>query len=556
MALDRAIYKAFEQVVGKRNISEDPGVLETYRCIAAQSSAHYGPYDHKTPTPQAVVMPGSTKEVQGCIRLCNKYGIHFKASTTFWSAHGYIDDDYSIQFDMHRMKNFSIDAKNMTMTVEPYVIAGTAQAEAMRYGLTCNIPGVGCSSSLVANVSGWGGPGPSSVYTGSAAENLLCFEWVLPNGDIIHTGSESAGLAGFTDEGPGPALRALLRSGGGLRGEFGICTRITFKLSPWPGPSEMTTEGHAPAYFAKLPDNIRAFTLCFPDWDRWGKAMMLLCESDIIFAGHRQFSMFGRDIKAAMLEILIDPDKQLCDIEELNKLESVQKTNKSIKIEMYVVVAGMTKEDMDWKLAALNKIVEMYDGWFDERCNQKDLEEWMQSYFIRMGHKNLNYTLCGSYEGTFGLNGGNLLYSASIAEEAVAVNREWEEKDTFIARIGGDSSMGGLSAMGGGQGPMLWEFFAHFDAHDKKSISGLRNFIDNVSTKFQREHDCPGPEFCRCNQMLRKESGYGFTQEEMNEIYKKMPDVNPYIYQFKVQKLFNPNDLTGSYYPRLDPASL
>ena len=150
MALDRAIYKAFEQVVGKRNISEDPGVLETYRCIAAQSSAHYGPYDHKTPTPQAVVMPGSTKEVQGCIRLCNKYGIHFKASTTFWSAHGYIDDDYSIQFDMHRMKNFSIDAKNMTMTVEPYVIAGTAQAEAMRYGLTCNIPGVGCSSSVLA----------------------------------------------------------------------------------------------------------------------------------------------------------------------------------------------------------------------------------------------------------------------------------------------------------------------------------------------------------------------------------------------------------------------
>jgi len=554
MALDRAIYKAFEQVVGKRNISEDPGVLETYRCAAAQSSAHYGPFDHRTPTPIAVILPGSTREVQGVIRLCNKYGIPFKASTTFWSAHGYVDQDDSIQIDMRRMKNFSIDAKNMTMTVEPYVIAGTAQAEAMKYGLTCNIPGVGCSSSIVANTAGWGGPGPSSVYTGSAPENLLGGEWVLPNGDIFHVGSECAGLDSFTDEGPGPSMRAIIRGGHGLRGEFGICTRVTFKLSPWPGPSEMITEGHAPAYFAKLPKNIRAYTLCFPDWDKWGKAMMMLCESDIVFAGHRQFSMFGRDIKAAMLEILIDPDKQFCDIEPLLATEAVQKTTESIKREMYIVIAGMTEEDLAWKNAAVDKILEMYDGWKDERCNQPDLEEWMLSYFIRMGHKNLNYALCGSYEGTFGLFMGNLLYSTTIAEEAFAVKKEWEEKDTFIARVGGDSSMGGLSAMGGGQGPMLWEFFAHFDAHDKHSIKGLWQFVEDVSSKFQREHDCgPADAFCRQCAMCRKEDGYGYTIEEMDEMYKNVPNPALFVYQYKMQEQFNPNKLYGSYYVTVNP---
>ena len=68
---------------------------------------------------------------------------------------------------------------------------------------------------------------------------------------------------------------------------------------------------------------------------------------------------------------------------------------------MYVVIAGMTPEDMEWKEAALDKILEMYGGWKDERCLQPDMEEWLKTYFIRMGHKNLNYTMCGAYEGHF-----------------------------------------------------------------------------------------------------------------------------------------------------------
>ena len=63
MALSREEYAAFEAVVGKRNISEDIAVLETYRCASAQSSCHYGPYDNRTPMPQAVILPGSTEEV-------------------------------------------------------------------------------------------------------------------------------------------------------------------------------------------------------------------------------------------------------------------------------------------------------------------------------------------------------------------------------------------------------------------------------------------------------------------------------------------------------------
>ena len=73
MALSREEYRALEDIVGKRNISEDIGVCETYRSIPNQSSAHYGPSEHWTPRPLAVILPGSTEEVQNIVRICNKY---------------------------------------------------------------------------------------------------------------------------------------------------------------------------------------------------------------------------------------------------------------------------------------------------------------------------------------------------------------------------------------------------------------------------------------------------------------------------------------------------
>ena len=38
--------------------------------------------------------------MQNIVRICNKYKIEFKASTTFWAVMGYIGTDYAIQLDM------------------------------------------------------------------------------------------------------------------------------------------------------------------------------------------------------------------------------------------------------------------------------------------------------------------------------------------------------------------------------------------------------------------------------------------------------------------------
>ena len=129
MTLPRDVYQALEHIVGANNISDDPAVLDSYRYSLAHTAIHLGPfYNTFTPRGAAVLMPGSTEEVQAIVKLCNKYKIKFKASSTFWSAQAYPSEEDTIQLDMRRMDRIlEIDAKNMYAVVEPASIqvAGT-----------------------------------------------------------------------------------------------------------------------------------------------------------------------------------------------------------------------------------------------------------------------------------------------------------------------------------------------------------------------------------------------------------------------------------------------
>lgn len=549
--LSAAIYAELEAIVGKENISNDPCVLQTYRCQAAHSSAHYGPYDHLTPTPRAVLLPGSTKEVQDIILACNRHGLKYKASGTFWAAHGYIGSDYAIQLDMRRMDKIEIDPLNMIAIIEPYVCGAALQAETMKHSLTCNIPGCGASCTVLGNAAGWAGSGPMSIYTGNAYECILSMEWVLPNGEIIVTGSAGSGCGWFSGDGPGPSSRAILRSAMGTAGEMGVCTHMAVKLSPWHGPAVLDSYGDAPFYRAKLPENFRAYAIGFPTWKDWADANVLLWHTGINIIGHRQFSMFGRDIKGQMLNILTDPDKQLCDLPELMQDEEMINTNESLHREVYVVLAGTSEKDMLWKEKTLEKILEQTHGWKDKFMLDPEREKWLLLYLIRMGHKNLNFVLCGAYEGHFGFGGGNPYLAGEYLEEAMALKKEWEQKDDFLAAVGGDAALTNPSSWGGG-GMQGWETFACYDPHDKVSIKKTCDYFTNVSDRWMKSKGFGGC-FGKSNESCRKSDGYEYTQEEHNQMFSKMPDTTPYIYQWKVREAVNPNHLGSSYYATLDP---
>lgn len=541
------IYKAFEAVVGPRNITRDPAMLESYRVITPQSSDHRGPYDAKSPTPQMVALPGDAAEVQSIVRLCNKYKIQFKASSSFWSVMGFIADDYSIQVDMRRMQNIEIDPKNMIAIVDAGVPCAAVQAEAMKYGLNINIPGIGCSSSLVASATSWVGFGPNSISMGHTGENMLGVEWVLPNGELVRTGSWGAGLAPFCGEGPGPSARGMVRGKMGAAGSIGIFTKIATRLHPWPGPKVIPQYGEAPAYKADLPDNFKAYTLCFPDWAAYAECINYLHRNEVIYLGHRQFTMFGRDIKVSMVKILTDPDLQFCDLPRLMEDPEIKAATEDMKIDCQIILAGMTKRDMEYKEAALDEILRLSGGHKSEFMLQKDIHDWVLQYLIRMGHKNLNYTLCGSYEGNFGM-AANVDVTGPLMEDAAALKRRFEQEHPYIAAVGGDSEMGSLSMFGGG-GTTGWEFFVHFDAYDKESIHGARRHIDE-SQKWMNEHGL-GADMGRWNEDARRPDSYNYTREEHDAMYAKLPQPEPPYYQYRMWQAFNPNNLCTTYYRTL-----
>jgi glycolate oxidase len=552
MALEREVYRALEDIVGAKNVSEDPAVTENYRCITAQSSAHYGPYDHRTPKPQAVVLPGSTEEVQRIVKLCNKYKIDFKAASTFWAAMGFIGSDNAIQLDMIRMDKVEIDARNMMAVVEPFAVGGTVQVEAMKQGLNLNIAGVGCSSSTLAGSAGWVGFGPSSIFMGIASENLLGAEWVLPDGEIVRTGTLGADGSWFCGEGPGPGVRAIFRGWTGTAGTMGVCTKIAVRLHPWPGPKWIPVRGTAPAYFADHLDNIRAYTVCFPGWDAYAEGFRLFYEADICYLAHRQFNMFGRNIKTAMVEIFTHPEKQFCDLAGLMEDPYIKEQNEQMKIDVQIVIAGFTERDLDYKEKAFDAILEQTGAHKSEYYLQPDIEDFVKLYLVRLGRKNYNYTLCGAYEGNFGLS-PNVFVAAPLMEEAAALKAKLELESTAVAAVGGDSDMGSVSGIGGG-GTTGWEFFVHFDAYDKDSIKGACEMVDKTQEWMTAKG--LGQDFGRWNADVRRSDGYNYTQEEHDAFYGKINQPALAAYQWKVREAFNPNHLTGSYYKTMTPLEL
>ncbi|MDR0875586.1 MAG: FAD-binding oxidoreductase [Clostridiales Family XIII bacterium] len=551
MTLKKHIYRALEDIVGSRNISEDPAVTQNYRCITAQSSAHYGPYDHRTPTPQAVVLPATTKEIQQIIRLCNKYKLEFKASSTFWAAMGYIGSDFAIQIDMIRMQSVTVDAKNMIAEIESFAPVGVVQVEAMKKGLNCNMAGVGASGSLLAGTAGHVGFGPSSIFMGIASENLLGAEWVLPDGEILRTGTLGSNREGFCGEGPGPSPRAIFRGWLGTAGTMGVCTKIAIRLHPWPGPKWIPVRGTAPVYKADNGlENFRSYTICLPDWSAYAECFRLLYEADICYLAHRQFNMFGRDLKAAMLDVVSHPEKQFCDLLSLTEEPTIKAATDEMNIDIQVVMAGFSERDLNYKEKAFDAILSQVGGKKSSYMSEKELNDFILLYMLRLGRKNYNFTLCGAFEGNFGLS-ANVFVAAPLMEEASAIKREWEIEHEYFASVGGDSDMGSVSGIGGG-GTTGWEFFTHFDAFDKDSIRGTKEFFD--ATQEWMTAKGLGADMGRWNVEARRADGYHYTQEQHDEIFRNLPQPALGEYQWKVREAFNPNNLTGSYYRTRTPS--
>jgi glycolate oxidase len=274
-------YKELEDALGPDNISREPAVLEGYawQAFAEVVGQTSGWCPHR---PVAAALPGSTADVQAVIRICNKYGLQFKAMCTGWGIWNMVGGENVVQIDLRRMDRIlDIDEKNMYAVVEPYAICAQLQAEAMKLGLNCHIIGAGSGTSPLASATSLCGYGWSGLTTSYSARNLLATEWVLPDGGLLRFGSISSSGGWFCGDGPGPSLRGVARGYIGNCGGLGVFTACALKLFPWPGPAEPAVDGLLLEAQTEVPETSRMFICVFPDFETFADATYKIGNAEI-----------------------------------------------------------------------------------------------------------------------------------------------------------------------------------------------------------------------------------------------------------------------------------
>jgi len=257
----KRIYSELVNVLGADYVSDDPAVMETY------SRDFYAASVLRRRSPELVVLPGSTEDVQQIIKLGNRYEFPFAVMGSGLCFPIMVPvSDYWCLIDPRRMDSVEIDEKNMYAIIEPSATHAQVSAEAMKQGLINGIPEAGAQASCMANhlFMGWHG---TAYRTGYAARNILGVEWILPNGDILKTGSLADGGGYWWGEGPGPDARGVLRGLLGHLGALGVITRMAIKLFPYPGPTFFPTEGVAPGKKSEMPpERFKWYLFTYPTY--------------------------------------------------------------------------------------------------------------------------------------------------------------------------------------------------------------------------------------------------------------------------------------------------
>jgi glycolate oxidase len=336
MALKREIYRALEDVVGPENISEAPLILNSY----AQRAR---------PRFEAVTLPKTTEEVQAIVRLCNKFKVQFKASSTGWGAYGDAGGPGVVKLDLRRMNRIlEINEKSMYAVVEPYVIYAQLQAELMKRGLNCNITGAGSNCSALP-LAAHQGIGHLSVSGSYGERNQLALEWVTPDGEIVRLGTLGSLGQWWCGDGPGPSLRGIIRGNVMPLGGLGVFTRAAQKVYHWPGPSTFPIEGVSPRYRpSQIPPGFMIRYISFPSSEKLIQAAQKVGEAEI------GFILMGFNAAMMAANIATDNNEDLAYMKQFT--DSVQGPG------FLIIMAGNSPSDTEYKKKALQQIMDEYNG--------------------------------------------------------------------------------------------------------------------------------------------------------------------------------------------------
>src|SRR5229473_991162 len=231
-------------IVGERGFISSPEELHTYECDGLTNFRVM---------PRAVLLPNSTEEVQGIVRICHRERIPFVArgSGTGLSG-GALPVENGIVISLARMNRIlEVDFPNARVVVEPGVInldvTGRVAPQEYFYAPDPSSQSICSIGGNVAENSG----GAHCLKYGFTTTHVLGLEVVLPDGSLVH-------LGGKTLDTPGYDLAGVFV---GSEGTLGVATKVILRI-------------------VKRPECVRTLLAAFPSTNEAGAAV-----SDIIAAG-------------------------------------------------------------------------------------------------------------------------------------------------------------------------------------------------------------------------------------------------------------------------------
>ena len=218
--VDEKFIAGLQAIVGKEHVFVDPDTLDQYKTDEETDPSKFH-------TPEAVVAPGSTKEVAAIVKLANEANVPITVRSAGTSlSDGAIAVCGGIILLMGRMDRIlEVNTEGLYMVAEAGALVKECQAAAKKHNLvyagdpssaeTCQIGG-----NLATNAGGM-----RAMKYGVTRDSVRAITVVLPSGEIMRFGSK------VVKNSSGYDLKDLII---GSEGTLGIVTEATLKIIPKP----------------------------------------------------------------------------------------------------------------------------------------------------------------------------------------------------------------------------------------------------------------------------------------------------------------------------------